>query len=398
MSLKDEVVSAMAADSERHDRNMSAVIEAKLDAVICGSASAVLLLSGYWPVMAASIAVLTAGKELKLIVPRDELELAQKTSAAEVIPYEPAGLHTLQSPLERVKDPLQKAMQHMGSPGKRIGTELGEGMQPASYAVGTQFRSALQNLLEALLPKADVVSCDSLLQSLRPVKTSTELKLMQKGCDVVAAGFARAEACIRPGTREAEIAAMVQAAFDAAPLAKDLDRSYGFFFCMSGPNSAKAAGAYARTRQRVVEEGDLVMIHANTCADGYWTDITRTYTAGAPSDKQKDMRLAITEARRAALGSIRPGAKADAVDRAARSVMKAHGFDEAFKHATGHGVGFAAANPNDLPRIHPSSQDVLQAGMTFNVEPAAYFDGYGGMRHCDLVEVTADGVHVLTDF
>ncbi len=36
--------------------------------------------------------------------------------------------------------------------------------------------------------------------------------------------------------------------------------------------------------------------------------------------------------------------------------------------------------------------------MTFNIEPAAYFEDYGGMRHCDLVAVVSHGAHVLTDF
>jgi Xaa-Pro aminopeptidase len=36
--------------------------------------------------------------------------------------------------------------------------------------------------------------------------------------------------------------------------------------------------------------------------------------------------------------------------------------------------------------------------MTFNVEPAIYFDGYGGMRHCDVVAVTSTGVEVMTEF
>lgn len=388
----------MAADSERQTRNIAALAEANLDAVVCGSATAVLLFSGYWPVMAASLVVLTPGGELDLIVPEDEVELAKSTSKARVISCEPAGLHILEPPLQRLKDPLHEVLKQLVVSGARVGIQLEEDMQPVSYAVGTQFRSALLNLLQRLFPNADFVSCDDLIQSLRPVKTSAELKLIQRACDVAAAGFSKAEACIRPGLREAEIAAAVQASFESSPLAEGLERSYGFFFCMSGPNSAKAAGAYARTRQRVVEEGDLAMIHANTCADGYWTDITRTYTAGAASAKQKEMRRAIVEARLAALGNIKPGAKAEAVDDAARAVMKAHGFGDAFKHATGHGVGFAAANPNDRPRIHPSSPDVLEVGMTFNVEPAAYFDGYGGMRHCDLVAVTADGAHVLTNF
>jgi Xaa-Pro aminopeptidase len=140
------------------------------------------------------------------------------------------------------------------------------------------------------------------------------------------------------------------------------------------------------------------MIHANTCADGYWTDITRTYTAGEPSGRQQDLRSAIDDARAAGLRAIRPGVTGAEVDQAVRSVMEEHGPGKAFKHASGHGVGFAAANPNGLPRIHPQSPDVLQAGMTFNLEPAAYFDGYGGMRHCDVVAVTNDGVEVITDF
>ena len=36
--------------------------------------------------------------------------------------------------------------------------------------------------------------------------------------------------------------------------------------------------------------------------------------------------------------------------------------------------------------------------MVFNVEPAAYFDGYGGVRHCDMVAVTDRGCDLLTPF
>jgi len=36
--------------------------------------------------------------------------------------------------------------------------------------------------------------------------------------------------------------------------------------------------------------------------------------------------------------------------------------------------------------------------MVFNVEPAVYFESYGGLRHCDMVAVTGTGVQVLTPF
>lgn len=78
--------------------------------------------------------------------------------------------------------------------------------------------------------------------------------------------------------------------------------------------------------------------------------------------------------------------------------MKEHGFEEEFRHATGHGVGFAAINHNAPPRIHPKSRDILQPGMVFNIEPGIYIEGVGGMRHCDMVVVTEKGAEVLTPF
>ena len=36
--------------------------------------------------------------------------------------------------------------------------------------------------------------------------------------------------------------------------------------------------------------------------------------------------------------------------------------------------------------------------MVFNIEPAIYFDGECGLRHCDVVALTADGPEVLTPF
>ena len=263
----------MAADSERHSRNIEALADAGLNAVVCGSATAVLLFSGYWPVMAASVVVFTAEGELTIILPEDELELASHTSAAYLSPYEPADLHTLQSPLERLRDQLRTVLEGLQAPDMRIGIQLGEGMQPASYPVGTQFHSALPNLLQVPLPKAELVPCGEVIQSLRPVKTSAELKLMQLGCDIAAAGFARAEACIRPGLCEADIAAEVQSAFESCPLAAGLERSYGFFFCMSGPNSAKAAGAYTAWyfKQMLDAEAVTVLQADSTRCGGYPT-------------------------------------------------------------------------------------------------------------------------------
>lgn len=385
-------------DCERKKRIIDALRDSQFDALACGSPSEVLLLTGYWPVTGASVAVFTAEGDVHVVLPEDEIELAEKTSATTLVPYKPAGLTKLTTTIEALADPLSSLIVQLDLSKATIGIQFDQGMQPSTYAASTRFHSALSDLLRELQPHANHVACDDLLEGLKASKTPKEIELMRTAANIAASGFGQAAEAIQVGRRESEVAADIQAAFQACPKAELVQRSYGYFFCMSGPNSASAAAAYARTRQRRVEDGDLVMIHANTCADGYWTDITRTYTAGPPSERQDAMRTAIRAAREAALSCIHPGVPAREVDTATRKVMTAHGFGDAFKHATGHGVGFAAANANGLPRIHPCSPDVLEEAMTFNVEPAAYFDGYGGMRHCDVVAVTREGATVLTDF
>ncbi len=388
----------MAIDPERQERLRKALGEANLDALVCAAASDVLLLSGYWPVMSLSVAIFTADGECVLIVPQDEVHLAEQTSFATLIPFAPGSLTSFEPITAILKQFLAEAVQRLGLSAGCIGIREDLTEQPSSYVVSANFHGTLKTLLETVAPKAVLRASDDLLEKQKDAKTAVELRQMDTAVAIVSAGFAVAPGAIEAGLREIDVAARIQTAFDITPGAEQVQRSYGSFYCMSGPNSAKASAAFARTRERRLAQGDLVMIHANTCADGYWTDITRTYTVGEPGERHLALRGAISEARRKGLNAIRPGVRASDVDRAVRSVMEAQGLGEAFVHPTGHGVGFAAANAAGRPRIHPLSPDVLEVGSTFNLEPAAYFDGYGGMRHCDLVAVTRDGVRVLTEF
>ena len=175
-------------------------------------------------------------------------------------------------------------------------------------------------------------------------------------------------------------------------------RCDGFAFCMSGPNSAKAYKFFQQSRHRRLSLGDTVLIHCNSHVNGYWTDITRTFQLGEPTSQGRAMVEAIFAARESALASVRPGARCADVDRAARDILRQRGFGGQFKHALGHGVGFAAIDHNARPRLHPVSPDTLEEGMVFNVEPAIYLDGEFGIRHCDMVACGKSGAEVLTDF
>lgn len=387
----------MAVDPQRHKAILQELESGKFAALASFSPTEVLLLTGYWPVMGASLAIFTRAGQVCAIVPEDELELAQATSAAEFIAYKPSSLHEISEPAEALLGPLKELAKRAPLRSGPIGINLTGGSQPASYQSVHRFRDTTEPLLHHAYPQAELASADAVVGRLESIKTAMEIDQLRRACSLAAAGFDETAKAIAKGRREDEVAADIGAAF-ARVANRGFERSAGYFFCMSGPNSYKASGAYARTRSRLLEEGDLVMIHANTAGDGYWTDITRTYVVGEINARQRQMHDAIAEARHAALDAIRPGAAAADIDAAARGVLAKHGFGEAFKHGTGHGVGFAAADANALPRIHPKSPDVLEAGMTFNIEPAIYIEGVGGMRHCDVIVCTPTGAEVLTDF
>ena len=384
-------------DGERRRRLIEELDRNDLAALVCFAPEDVLLLSGYWPVMASSLAILTRDDTLHVILPEDELELARATADALFIPYKPETLDQIRTVTDALADPLMRLAAEVTLGASRVGVLLDAMAQPQSYQSGNHFHSSIVPLLRKAFPEVALTSADALLKRMKSIKTPVEIGQMRHLCLLAETAFLIAQQAIAVGRREDEIAAEINHAY--ATIAHDgFERGHGYFFCMSGPNSAKAAGAFARTRQRVVGPGDLVMIHANTVGDGFWTDITRTYTSGVDDDLEQSMRGAIAEARSAALAAIRPGAQACAVDAAARGILAAHGFGKEFKHAVGHGVGFAAADPRALPRLHPKSPDVLEAGMTFNIEPAIYYEGKGGMRHCDVVACTQDGAEVLTNW
>ena len=114
----------MASDPERHQRMVAALNASHHDALICSSPTEVLLLTGYWPVMGSSRAFFISSGDVKVIVPEDEVELAKKTSSAEIVPYKPAGLHTLESPLQLLKEPLHSVVTGLSLAKARIGIQL----------------------------------------------------------------------------------------------------------------------------------------------------------------------------------------------------------------------------------------------------------------------------------
>ena len=371
----------LSQDRERVRRIQEALSDSLFSALICSLPKHVLMLTGYWPVVGTSIAVVTKDCPTYLIVPQDEEKLARKSHADRILTFQPGSLDKLTTAAEEVRAPLRQVLDEIHLPAGAIGSDIGGHVEPASYAATHFYGSSVQRLVRELAPDCHLHNAEELLAKLRSSLTPAEIERVQLACSLAAEAFRAGASELRAGITEMQAADAFHSALNTIPSSsEDIERKQAFFYCMSGANSALADAAYARSRERVLRPGDLVMIHCNSAVDGFWTDITRTYIAGSPDRKQEEIYAAIFEARAAALSIIQPGKPAADVDRAARDVLTKRGLGKQFTHQTGHGVGFDAISHTARPRLHPKSPDVLEADMVFNIEPAVYIDGFGGLR------------------
>lgn len=391
------------ARRERTNRVRAALVARHISAVLCTRGPNVLMLSGFASVTGTSVVAASADGSIVLVVPEEEAALARNGWADEIMTFQPSSLREMHTERAALKAALAKALDlalpQAHRPAARIGFESGHGHLPACYASQATYGSMLAQLASEIAPASELVIADDLLARLRMRPTACELGRILIACNIAECAFREGAIRLAAGMSEREATLpFVEAYCRAIERHPEVTRADCFFYCMSGPNAAHAWAAFQQSGSRRLLAGEPVLIHCNSHADGYWTDLTRTYVIGDPDTRTMQIQQAILMAREAALLAIRPGTAAGAVDRAAREVLDDAGFSAAFRHPTGHGVGFVAIDHTEPPQLHPCSDEPLESGMVFNVEPGVYLDGYGGVRDCNMVAVTDDGYALLSPF
>jgi len=128
--------------------------------------------------------------------------------------------------------------------------------------------------------------------------------------------------------------------------------------------------------------------------DGYSAECERTYFTAPPSTEARSVFASMIEARRIAMGKMRPGVSCSEVDTVVKEFLEKEGYGDKLLHRTGHGIGIAYHA--EAPWLAEGCDDVLAAGMVVSVEPGIYLPRVGGFRHSDTVVVTDDGNRCLT--
>ena len=202
---------------------------------------------------------------------------------------------------------------------------------------------------------------------------------------------------VKAGMKEQELAAKIDWRIKSA----GFERCSFETIVASGPNSALP---HAHAGERVLREGDLVVLDFGGVYGGYCVDLTRTVALGEPDAEMARVYQAVLEAQKAAIAAVKPAFGPGTSTRRPARTLARHGLAEAFGHSTGHGLGVEI---HETPRIGPRREatgdapappdEAIEPGMVFTIEPGAYLPGWGGVRIEDDVLVTSDGVEVLTN-
>ena len=234
----------------------------------------------------------------------------------------------------------------------------------------------------------------------RRVKTARELAGIRRAQATAEAAMAVAREMIAECRPAEDIRAAIQNVYGER--ACDFDDA----MVATGPQSA----SYHEMGEGPLTPGEPVVVdlwprdRRSRC----WTDMTRTFVAGAaePPALLHEMWRLCRDSLEASYALIRAGADGAAVYAASCEPFEAAGWPtqrtkapgepilDGYAHGLGHGVGLDVHERPNLARLG----DQLVAGDVIAIEPALYRQDFGGCRLEDVVLVTEDGYERLTDF
>ncbi|MBO6152301.1 MAG: Xaa-Pro aminopeptidase [Acinetobacter sp.] len=262
---------------------------------------------------------------------------------------------------------------------------------------------------------AQVIQLDRILDEMRLHKSTQEIELMQIASTISAQAHTRAMQAVKPG--------MMEYALEA-----ELNYIFGQNGCVPSYNSIVGGGEngcilHYVENDKVLKDGDLVLIDAACEYQLYASDITRTFPVnGKFSPEQKALYDVVLKAQLAAIDAVRIGNSYKEPHRIAvrilvqglldlglmqgdiEQIIESESFHQFYMHGTGHWLGM---DVHDVGSYKIEGEwRAYEEGMAVTVEPGLYIAPDDetvdakwrgiGIRIEDDVVVTKNGPCVLT--
>ena len=246
----------------------------------------------------------------------------------------------------------------------------------------------------------------------RRVKTAQELAGIRRACRAVEAGVAVGVELLRSASRSNGVLALDGEPLTCERIKLEVERAFGEhgaaaeeFTVSHGAQTAVGhdGGSGPITADDVV----LFDLYPRDRESACYSDFSRTFSLGSPSDELREYHRLAKEALDLAVAAVKPGVKGSDIHRMVCDFFHEHGHKtqlhkeegeslvDGYFHATGHGVGLEV---HECPGVGRVESEPLVEGDVIALEPGLYRHGYGGVRLEDLILVTAGGAEVLTSF
>ena len=238
----------------------------------------------------------------------------------------------------------------------------------------------------AALPAMKVSSATKVTAGCRVQKSAHEIALMRLASQVTLKAYEAAWKSLKDGMTQNDFAALVSLAH----------RQLGFEGSAGVQVGKYSALPHGSATPQVVREGSILLIDGGCRAEGYTSDLSRTFVLGKATQKMKDVFEVEHRAQTAAVRTARPGLPCEAVDAAARKVITDGGFGPDYKyfgHRVGHGMGM---DGHEWPYLVRGNKLPLAPGMVFSDEPGIYIPDEFGIRLEDDMLITEAGAELFT--
>jgi Xaa-Pro dipeptidase len=362
----------------RIERARRLMADHKLDAIMLTGGSSLLYFTGVrWGTSERLFAVvLPARAEPFCVCPAFENERAHEQLA--LGPIARADVLTWQedeSPFDRVGQGLKDRKVAVG----RVGIE---DTTPFVFA----------NSVAAAAPALRLVSATPVTAGCRMIKDAHEIALMRLASQVTYTAYEAVYRALVPDMTQTEVGNLIDAAY----------ARLGFPGSVSVQVGEYTALPHGSIAPQTIREGTLIMLDDGCTVEGYWSDVTRTFILGKPTDKMRAVFDVVRRAQSAALAAARPGVPLETLDAAARKVIVDAGYGPGFTyftHRVGHGLGLDIHEWPYLAKNNMFGWDrtlTLRPGMTFSDEPGIYIPGEFGVRLEDDLLVTEGGGELFT--
>ena len=245
---------------------------------------------------------------------------------------------------------------------------------------------ALEELRAAVGEEVSFEPLSRIPQTLRRVKTPSEILLMRKAAAVTSEAFEAVLPKIRPGMTEREL--QIELEFIMYRLGAD-----GLAFSTIIASGEHGSLPHAVPGSRKLAAGDMITMDFGAKVGGYCSDMTRTVALGQPSPEMRRVYSTVQRAQAMCVAALAPKKSCAEVDRLARDYIDSQGYPGRFGHGLGHSLGLEI---HEDPKFSAASRDVLAPGMVITVEPGIYLPGVGGVRIEDTLLIREQGAESLT--